>query len=231
VDEVLAVGDAEFQKKCLGKMGDVAHEGRTVLFVSHNMAAIKRLCLRSIYLENGTINSDGETNTIVDKYVGEINNLMVADFQPDTNKIIRIRRLEVHSLEENKSTTIDTADGIIIKVIYDVNHTISGAHVFLRIHTSDGETLIGTGDADTLPSRLGIRQPGQYIGQVIIPPRILGAGNYTITWSAGKPFQENFDVEFHAIGFHVTDSKTERGKFIHRERPGLLGLDLNWNYE
>ena len=70
VDEVLAVGDAAFQKKCLGKMGDVAHEGRTVLFVSHNMNAIKRLCAKTIYLEKGQISFYGDTAEAVQYYKG-----------------------------------------------------------------------------------------------------------------------------------------------------------------
>jgi len=69
VDEVLAVGDAEFQKKCLGKMGDVAGEGRTVLFVSHNMGAIQSLCLKSLLIENGKIVSEGKSNDIVQLYI------------------------------------------------------------------------------------------------------------------------------------------------------------------
>jgi len=72
VDEVLAVGDAEFQKKCLGKMGDVAHEGRTVLFVSHNMAAIQNLSTSSILLNQGSILSKGKTNKIIDKYLSNL---------------------------------------------------------------------------------------------------------------------------------------------------------------
>ena len=232
VDEVLAVGDAEFQKKCLGKMSEVASQGRTVLFVSHNMNAIKRLCTRSILLKMGIICFEGETNATVEMYSNEIKDLLIANFQPDNNKTIRIKRLEVSSpVQKTESTGIDTADGVLITVSYNVNKPISGAHVFLRIHTADGETLIGTGDADTSRSRLEMRNPGQYNCEVLIPPRILGAGKYTITWSAGIPFQENFDVEFHALSFHVIDYKTERGQFIHRERPGLLALDLNWKYK
>jgi lipopolysaccharide transport system ATP-binding protein len=73
VDEVLAVGDASFQKKCLGKMGDVARQGRTILFVSHNMAAIQNLCARSIFLENGTITQDGLTSHVVSCYMQKAN--------------------------------------------------------------------------------------------------------------------------------------------------------------
>ena len=79
IDEVLAVGDAEFQKKCLGKMGDVAKEGRTVLFVSHNMPAIQSLCNRSILLESGRVAQDGQTSEVVSHYLN-------SDFQADRQK-------------------------------------------------------------------------------------------------------------------------------------------------
>jgi ABC-type multidrug transport system ATPase subunit len=69
VDEVLAVGDASFQKKCLGKMSDVAHKGRTVLFVSHNMDAVQRLCHRCVLLERGTLIMDGETHPVISRYL------------------------------------------------------------------------------------------------------------------------------------------------------------------
>jgi lipopolysaccharide transport system ATP-binding protein len=74
VDEVLAVGDAEFQAKCLGKMGNVAHEGRTVLFVSHNMAAIESLCDRTLLVENGSVKFDGPTDETISQYLGKIGN-------------------------------------------------------------------------------------------------------------------------------------------------------------
>jgi len=232
VDEVLAVGDAGFQKKCLGKMGDVAKGGRTILFVSHNLPAIKRICSRGIVLENGFISFDGETDTAVQKYKGTIQDKWFAIFQPNNQKAIRINRLEICASNDTLETgEIDTADGVLIKVRYDVNRAITGAHAFLRIHTDDGETLLSTSDADVLPSRLGLREPGQYNCQICIPPRILGEGSYTITWSAGIPFQENIDVEFHALAFHVVDQKTSRTQFIHRGRPGLLALDIDWNYE
>ena len=70
VDEVLAVGDAAFQKKCLGKMGDVSRQGRTVLFVSHNMGAISQLCRRCILLERGMLSLDGSPGDVIARYVG-----------------------------------------------------------------------------------------------------------------------------------------------------------------
>ncbi|MCX7166510.1 MAG: ABC transporter ATP-binding protein [Rhodocyclales bacterium] len=232
VDEVLAVGDAQFQKKSLGKMGEIANGGRTVLFVSHNMTAIRRLCARCIYLENGSVSFDGDTALGIQKYHGRTRDRLFAAFQHDEHKIIQIRQLEIVVPGDlSKTDEIDTANGLKIRVNYTVNQPITGAHVFLRIHMQDGETLLSTGDADTSPTRLELRRPGQYVCEVFIPPRILGEGQYTITWSAGVPFQENFDVAFHALAFRIVDNQTPRAHFIHKARPGFLALDIDWNYE
>jgi lipopolysaccharide transport system ATP-binding protein len=231
VDEVLAVGDAAFQKKCLGKMGEVSREGRTVLFVSHNMGAIKRLCTQTIYLENGQVKFYGDTEAATQHYKGEAKDNWLATFSPDLNKAIRIRQIEIVPYNGLSSNELDTADGFLLRIEYNVNRPTNGAHAFIRIHMDDGETLLATSDADTAPERLGIRSPGSYICEIHIPPGILGAGRYTITWSAGIPFLENFDVEFHALMFHVVDQKGMRRNYIHHERPGLLALDLDWQYD
>lgn len=90
VDEVLAVGDAEFQKKCLGKMKDVAGQGRTVLFVSHNMSAISGLCTRGVLLSNGSVSLEGDTEDVVNKYINDgVDNRGFVDFQ--NSKILFLR--------------------------------------------------------------------------------------------------------------------------------------------
>jgi lipopolysaccharide transport system ATP-binding protein len=86
VDEVLAVGDASFQKKCMGKMGEVARAGRTVLFVSHNMAAVQHLCPRSILLENGRVSRDSETSEVIQGYIRSLDETPVADLSRFTNR-------------------------------------------------------------------------------------------------------------------------------------------------
>ncbi len=104
VDEVLAVGDAEFQKKCLGKMGDVAHEGRTVLFVSHNMAAVRKLCTKGILLEHGNIVETGTADAIVEAYSSR--NIPMQDFKP-----IKINSL---GMEIQKIALNENNEGVIL---------------------------------------------------------------------------------------------------------------------
>lgn len=96
VDEVLAVGDAEFQKKCLGKMGDVAGEGRTVLFVSHNMMAVQNLCNLAIHLENGLITNSGDTEAVISKYLSQSN--PKNQFFPNPKERKGDKRIEIENL-------------------------------------------------------------------------------------------------------------------------------------
>jgi lipopolysaccharide transport system ATP-binding protein len=232
VDEVLAVGDAEFQKKCLGKMGDVAHQGRTILFVSHNMAAVRKLCPRSICLHEGQILVDGETNSTIETYLGRDQGKLFAEFLPNPNSPINLHRIEICNPSGIiLDGAIETADGFMIKMTYDINQLVQGIHIFLRINLIEGETLFSTGDADTAPERLGIRKPGRYQCTVNITSHLLGPGLYTISWSAGIPFQSNYDGKANALTFRVKDEKSSRSDFIHFKRPGFLGLDFDWKYE
>jgi lipopolysaccharide transport system ATP-binding protein len=106
VDEVLAVGDADFQRKCLGKMGDVAREGRTVLFVSHNMSAVQALCPRSILLRNGTVALDGSTGDVLREYLGHLLEGAARAFQnnPDRRGDGSIRLTAARVLDESGKT-------------------------------------------------------------------------------------------------------------------------------
>jgi len=112
VDEVLAVGDAQFQKKCLGKMGDVAKEGRTVLFVSHNMAAVNTLCQRGIIIENGTIKFDGETDKAIDYYSnGRERDFINSDISKKPRKRNATLRAKIINIE------VKTYDGTIVDIM------------------------------------------------------------------------------------------------------------------
>jgi lipopolysaccharide transport system ATP-binding protein len=122
VDEVLAVGDAAFQKKCLNQMGDVASQkGRTVLFVSHNMAMIENLCTRAIYLRNGTIAQDGEPSDVITSYLSELSKssaVTIAD-RKDRQGAGHVRTIALELLDESGNA---------------VGHPISGQHLVFRLH-------------------------------------------------------------------------------------------------
>lgn len=131
VDEVLAVGDAEFQKKCLGKMGEVSQgDGRTVLFVSHNMAAIKFLCSHSILLSNGMIHSFNETNNVIKEY---INNTLSVNQSLTFDKSIR---------EGNQSITVRSFE-LLNSINENVKSIVSGETIKFRFHLVNNNTVDG----------------------------------------------------------------------------------------
>jgi lipopolysaccharide transport system ATP-binding protein len=154
IDEVLAVGDAQFQKKCLGKMEDVSNnEGRTVLFVSHNMGVIKHLCTRGILLKEGNVLVDGNIRDVVARYSENSNEKNAGKYQHIAgNQEIKIDRLIINNLSEG----IDIYGLLDISISYsegnlDSNLKIHGFHFFLLIHNNEGDVIwsIFQKDSDT----------------------------------------------------------------------------------
>jgi lipopolysaccharide transport system ATP-binding protein len=127
VDEVLAVGDAEFQKKALGKMKDVSNkDGRTVLFVSHNMAAIQKLCNSGLLLQYGKVIANGEVDVIVDKYleISQKNRDTFREFENDKSKVASVIKVELTDEEGNQTSDFALGKPWIIKLYYQVNEPI-----------------------------------------------------------------------------------------------------------
>jgi lipopolysaccharide transport system ATP-binding protein len=232
VDEVLAVGDAAFQKKCLGKMGDVAKEGRTVLFVSHNMAAIQRLCHRCLWLQNGEMGLDGPSDEVVISYLNSVSaKFTKVELPGDSNKPMRLRKVRVAGQVSENGEPIEMSEHVNIIIEYDVNRPVSSSHVACFIHTIEGICILGTGDVDTNSDGLGMRGEGRYKACVQIPPNLLGEGTYTITVTMGIPYVVAYDRHEAIIQFQVIDSSSNRRKFQHTRRPGILGLELPWSTE
>jgi lipopolysaccharide transport system ATP-binding protein len=151
VDEVLAVGDAEFQRKCLGKMNDVSNkEGRTILFVSHNMAAIKNLCKTGIILKNGLIDFKGDTNTCVDKYASLVNESASMEkhvtitnshrkYMESHNRIIDFVSVEL--LNPDPNSNIATDEPISIKFILKGKKEVSNFRIAGGINTMEEQSV------------------------------------------------------------------------------------------
>ena len=229
VDEVLAVGDAEFQKKCLGKMGEVSKgEGRTVLFVSHNLTAIKNLCINSILLNNGEVSLSGSCTEVIHHYLVNNNYIYQKCFSNHLDKPIKIRRISLLDMNKNIiQRDISTDDNFIIKIEYQVNSNINGVHFTLRINVGEGETILSTSDSDLNPNvLLQERQIGKYAFMIKFPGNILGENIYTITCSVGIPYQTNYDVEFYAINFKIYEKRSS--ELIHFKRDGYLSVKLPW---
>ncbi len=182
VDEVLAVGDAEFQNKCLGKMKDVSSsQGRTVLFVSHNMGAVKNLCTHAVLMQNGTLRQDGQTADIIDAYLAGGNEVeryveWVPEERPSTNEI-EVKSIKVFDSKERLDTILTTTDEIKISIEYEVKAAIKDLRVALNLLTSDGVNVFSTSDFN-FQEASRLRTPGHYTSHCYIPGKLLNAGVY-----------------------------------------------------
>ena len=140
VDEVLAVGDTAFQKKCLGKMRKFAGEGRTILFVSHNMAAIQALCRRGIFLRNGTIGRDAATTEVINTYLQSLEQSASQDLllrgERSGKGEVRLSRVDIHTDDLNSSTTLVT--GRSARFVFYLTDLLPKLTCLFTIYNRDG---------------------------------------------------------------------------------------------
>jgi lipopolysaccharide transport system ATP-binding protein len=202
VDEVLAVGDSEFQKKCLGKMGEISNRGRTVLFVSHNMGAISTLTEKSLWLQDGGVRAFGPTREVVDSYISvgyQASRVWRAEHE--NNKPMQILRAEV----EPEAVILDVRKGFNIRIDYVVRKPVQGAVVSVILHATDHAPILSTEDVDTTPSLLRDRQPGHYRTTVHIPGDWLAAGTYLLRLHCGVVNHVIFN-DISALQFELTET-------------------------
>ena len=226
VDEVLAVGDAAFQKKCLGKMGDVAKEGRTVLFVSHNMGAISTLTARSLWLDGGNLAADAHTGQAVAAYLASSYSRR-ATWKASRlhEKPIQILSVRVSSdSNPGSSSDFDVRSDIRIDVEYVVRRVTRNAVVAINIHAADGTHLLSLEDADQDPQLLLERPPAVYVATVTLPGGWLNSGSYLLRVGCGMAGRENYEnIEALTFTLVETGDPTTRG-----HRAGYLLPMLKW---
>lgn len=233
VDEVLAVGDAEFQKKAIGKMQDVSRgEGRTVLFVSHNMASIKSLCRNGILLENGSIKYMGAINDVVGKYIGGdvIQKEHVYDDLNNApgNDVLRIQSITVSSTDGSRS--IDIESGIMFHIRFMCFKSDKMLDVNLEVKNMEDTTIFQSG---RVLGKVGEKDSrvGMYDVKFIVPPYTLNAGKYkaSVFWGENQAY---LVYEEDNIFFEVGNTLSDMG-FNHQIMPGYLRLknDFIINFE
>ncbi|MGQ0800763.1 MAG: ABC transporter ATP-binding protein [Pseudomarimonas sp.] len=192
IDEVLAVGDADFQKRCLGKMGDVARDGRTVLFVSHNMAAIQKLCTRAIWMQNGQVAGNGEPGQVIGEYLQAASSRLgdaatqvagylfhaggVADQQVEAT---RVRSLQLLSDSGEPLEEAATWEPARFRIGFEVANAYRGFSAVLQISTADGVPLLLTSTAPDHNQHFSIGA-GQFFIECRIERFPLAAGEYVV---------------------------------------------------
>ena len=234
VDEVLAVGDAEFQRKCLGKMDDVAQEGRTVLFVSHNMSAILQLTREAILLEGGKLVLRGPSTEVVDHYLsagfsqsGERAWLpaeVPADAAPFCPLALRIRN--------PAGTIVDTVRSVepaTLEIEYELERPVTGLRVGLYLMSMRGELIFTTFDTDDpgLYEKYSERPAGRYVSRCTIPADTLNEGRYAIGVNASSFRVKRYFHDERALAFNV-DSTGAPGMQWPEQRLGMVRPRLEW---
>jgi len=189
VDEVLAVGDAAFQKKCLGKMGEVAKQGRTVLFVSHNMQAIRVLCQSAILLRSGCMSTSGYVNDVISNYLDETS----AGFSESLDTKVQqlphdpsFRLKKVNLSQNNQPVVYRVLNGepLEIELHFQVLEKTTGLRIFFDICDNE-DTLLFRSFHDEMSEGIPVLLKGDYISKAIIPPDLLAPIQYIIHISAG----------------------------------------------
>jgi lipopolysaccharide transport system ATP-binding protein len=239
VDEVLAVGDAQFQKKCLSKMQDVGQHGRTVLFVSHNMNAITRLCKRAILLNQGEVVADGLSSQVVSSYLlaGGITCRAIKEWDDlDTapgDDIVRLRAVRVKAIDGRITDSIDVRQSFAIEMEFDV---LSSGFVLLPhfvLSNEEGQVLFEAVDLDP-DWRHRPRPVGRYVCTAWIAGNLLKEGTFFIGPACMTLSPHLVDPNLYeedAIAFHVYDGlEGECARGDHpREMWGLIRPMLKWS--
>lgn len=235
VDEVLAVGDAQFQKRCLGKMEEVSHQGRTVLFVSHNMPAVTRLCPRTILLNEGRLVQDGPSHEVATAYLRTGLGTAAVRSWPDAagapgNDVVRLLGVRVLSPEGTTTAVADIRRAVGIElefaVLRDGHRLVPNLHFF----TEDGICAFVTrelGPACRVP-----RDRGRYVSRAWVPPNFLAEGTMIVSAAVSTMDPVTIHVfEREAVAFQVIDTAdgdSARGDFGGAV-PGVVRPLLTWD--
>jgi len=235
IDEVLAVGDALFQKKCFGKMNEVAHQGRTVLFVSHNMAAVQLLCKTALQLDRGQLVASGDSQSIISAYLAESGSIPSEKIwsreAAPGNEEVRLLSLRVYAEDGNRSGLHQSQYNLYVEMNFISNTTHSALCVGFDLITSHGETVLRSYQTD-LPQEEWLKAGnGNHRWRCTIPSGLLNAGVFYVCprismhnmyWIVKMDGAVRFEVILnHGASPFWTSLDS-------RSRPGVISPMLKW---
>lgn len=232
VDEVLSVGDTEFQKRCLARMGVAAQEGRTVLLVSHNMQAVRRICREAIMLERGRLVSNGDIDSVVRDYLASVESPDLGRRRWDDpeqrpgDELCRVVEIRVTDEEGRPSTSFFSSRPIQVTIEFDLAEVDPAFVIGFDLATVDGVTVFRAFQADVPIEEMPALHRGRNAVQCVIPPGLLNSGRYVV----------NLRVLLHWTKFIVHDGGSlyfdvvaDHADFRDNQgRPGTVAPILPW---
>jgi homopolymeric O-antigen transport system ATP-binding protein len=235
VDEVLAVGDAEFQKKCLGKLNAVAGQGRTVVFISHNMAAIHTLCQRAILLNRGEIVREGPVPQVVNEYlqsgVSQLAERVWHEGSLPGDEIVRLRAVRALNRAGRVSNEFKVTETFSIEVEFVILSPGHTPHVGLYFYNQSGSLLFFVSDFQDEKWTTEPRSPGNYRSRCQVPAELLNEGQVTVTAAIGSLSRGPHVVERDAIAFEVNEDFDSRKYYKGQWPGGMIRPRLNWSFD
>jgi len=231
VDEVLSVGDTEFQKRCLARMGLASEEGRTVLLVSHNLQAVRRICREAIMLERGQVVSSGNIDSVVRDYLASVESPDLGRRHWDDpqerpgDELCRVVEVRATDNDDRPSTSFFSSRPIRVTIEFDLSRIEPELVVGFDLATVDGVTAFRSFHTDASVEETPTFRPGRNAVECVIPPGLLNSGRYVL----------NLRVLLHWTKFIVHDSGTlyfdvvaDHGDFENEGRPGAVAPILSW---
>lgn len=229
IDEVLAVGDAEFQKRCIGKMQEVSqNDGRTVLFVSHNMGAISNLCTTSVLLENGMMKCSGKTEEVISAYLHSgLQHGSVADFSEEKPDAFFREVSIVSGNNDNSSSEIDVRYPLKLNFEYQIKNFVTGMSIAFSVYSRNGTKIFYSSSRIEDLLRPDESRIGKHFASVEIPGMFLAPGEYFINTSLQIENIQLFDLKESALRFTIVESGTSLHKFKGKDI-GVVLTDFKW---
>lgn len=230
VDEVLAVGDSEFQKKCLGKMQDISQKGgRTVIFVSHNMSAISSLCQKAILLDKGNLIEKGTSDFIIERYLNLGNNSSgeISWKNGLGDELIKLFSARILNSENEISINIDVQKHFFLELEYELLVDTSDVRIGFRVITSTGIVVFTSLDNDDDQKRL--KKKGIYSARIELPANFFNTGTYYITIAADIPHKKLCFFEENCLSFNIEHTGGVGGDIVDG-RLGIIRPFLRWNF-
>jgi ABC-type polysaccharide/polyol phosphate transport system ATPase subunit len=225
VDEVLAVGDVRFREKCLGKMSELGREGRTVVFVTHDLGAVVQVCRRALWIEQGMVQADGPSEEVVERYLrSAVGQSAIATFDFDLAK--RAQLLSAAITDERGTTNQEPRrdEPFTICIRFVVRDPVPGLNISISVQNQAGIQLLDEDwGLDTGGVLVPEGYPQQYEARVTIPP-VLPAGDYFAGCWIGSSY-ETVVYEPQALGFRLWSRSDERAKALERNRAVQPGVE------